>query len=318
MADVYTDGGTAYANLLAAGYDRFLEYQLRSTPVFRQMVDKHPQDVTNVGPTVTLSLIQEFAALATTPLTETVDVAAVAPPAPVRVTVTVNEYGTADLATLRLKQLAFTPPDPAIANVLGKNMVDTLDKLTQTVLDGATNIIGVNATVVKTNTNGFAEASVAAGDIFSSAVARDAVALLRRRNAPGRDMKDQFVALIHPDVSVDIMSDTGWLNPHQYVDTANVYNAEIGAYLGARYVMTPRATKVVDGAGGTVPVYRTYFLGAQALVEAEIAAEHVIVGPQVDKLRRFFPLGWLYHGGFAIFRQECIEIARTASSISAL
>lgn len=316
MADVYTDGGTVYANLLAAGYDRFLEYQLRSEPIFRQFVDKHPVDVTNVGPTVTLTIMQEFAALATTPLPETTDVAAVAPPAPVRVTVTVSEYGNADLATLRLKQLAFTPPDPAIANALGKNMVDTLDALVRSICDSATNIIGLNGGVVKTN-GGFAEASVAAGDVFNSAVARDAVALLRRRNAHGRDLRDSYVTLVHPDVAVDIMSDTGWLQPHQYVDTSNIYNAEVGSYLGSRYVMTPRATVVADGATGT-KVYRTYFLGSQALVEATISDAHVVVGPQVDKLRRFFPIGWYYHGGFAVFRQEAIQVARTASSIAGL
>src|SRR6266581_777791 len=129
MVDVFTDGGSVYANLLAAGYDRFLEFQLRSEPIFRQFVDKHPVDVTNPGPTVTLSLIQEFANLATTPLSETVDISAVAPPAPVRVTVTLNEYGNGDLATLRLRDLAFTAPEPAIANVLGKNMIDSMDKL---------------------------------------------------------------------------------------------------------------------------------------------------------------------------------------------
>ena len=182
MPNVYTDGGTVYANLLAGGYDRYLEYQLRSDPIFRQFVDKHPVDVTNPGPTVTLSIMQEFAALATTPLTETVDVSAVAPPAPVRVTVTVNEYGNADLSTLRLKQLAFTPPDPAIANALGKNMVDTLDKLAQNTVDAGTNIIGLNGGVVKTNTSAFAEASVASTDVVTSALARDSVALLRRRS----------------------------------------------------------------------------------------------------------------------------------------
>lgn len=317
MADVLTDGGTVWSNLLAAGYDRFLEFQLRSTPIFRQVVDKHPVDVTNPGPTVTLTIVNELANLATTPLNELLDVAAVAPPAPSRVTVTLDEYGNADIETLRLKQLAFTAPDPAIAYVLGKNMVDSIDKLVQTVLDSATNVIGVNATVVKSNANGFAEASVASGDTFNSAVARDSVALLRRRNAHGKDGMDQFLALIHPDVAVDVMSDSGWLSPHNYVDPQNLYNAEIGAYLGARYVMTPRATVVADG-DSNEPVYRTYFLGRQALVEATVSEPHIVVGPQVDRLRRFFPIGWYAHLGWAIFRQEAIQIARTAASISAL
>jgi hypothetical protein len=45
---------------------------------------------------------------------------------------------------------------------------------------------------------------------------------------------------------------------------------------------------------------------------------HVVVGPQVDRLRRFFPLGWYMHAGWSIFRQEAIQIAKTASSIGAL
>lgn len=317
MADVLTDGGTAWSNLLATGYDRFLEFQLRSNPVFRQFVDKYPVDVTNPGPTVTLSVVQEFGSLATTPLTETADVSAVAPPNPSRITVTVNEYGNANIPTLRLRQLAFTKVDPALAHILGLNMIDTLDALVRSTVDAGTNVIGKNAATVKTNLSGFAEGSVAAGDVFDSSIARDSVALLRRRNVRGRDSRDMYVALIHPDVSVDIMSDSGWLAPHQYGDPSNIYNAEIGAYLGARYVMTPRVTTASDGAAST-KVYRTYFWGAQALVEATVADAHTVIGPQTDHLRRFFPMGWLYHGGWAIFRQEALQQARSSSSIAAL
>jgi len=316
MVDTFTDG-TVYANLLTAGYDKYLEYTLRSNPVFRQFVSKRPVDVTNPGPSVVLTIMPEFAALATTPLGESTDVSAVAPQTPVRVTVTLNEYGNADISTLRVRDLAFAQVEPAIANLIGKNMVDTMDKLVQNTLDGATNIIGVNGGVVKTQTSSFAEGSVAAGDIFSPAVALDAVTLLRRRNAMGWDVADQFVALIHPDVAADVMTSTGWLNPHNYVDTANVYNAEIGSYLGARYIQTPRATVVADGAA-SAKVYRTYFLGKQGVVEALVRDASVVVGPQTDKLRRFFPIGWYAHAGWAIYRQEPIQIARTASSISAL
>lgn len=316
MVDVFTDG-TALANLLSTGYDRVLEYQLRSRIIWRQFVGKHPVDLTNIGPSVTLSLFQEFAALATTPLTDDVDVAAVAPPAPVRVTVTLNEYGNAEITTLRVKELAFTQVDPAVANVLGKNQIDSIDKLVQNTFDGATNILGVNATVVKSNNTGFAEASVAAGDNYNSAVARDAVALLRRRNSPGIDNLDQYVALIHPDVAADVMADAGWLAPHNYVDPQNIYNAEIGSYLGARYVMTPRATVVADGAA-SAKVYRTTFIGGQAVVEAMKIEPHVVIGPQTDRLRRFFPMGWYALGGWAIFRQESIQQVRTSATISAL
>lgn len=315
MADVFTDG-TVWANLLAGGYDKYLEYQLRSEPVFSQLVDKHPVDVTNPGPTVTLTLMQEFAALATTPLAETTDVSAVAPPAPVRVTVTLSEYGNADITSLRLKELAFAPVEPAIANIIGKNMVDTKDKLVQNVLDGATNVIGLNSAVVKTQTSGFAEGSVAGTDLLNSALVRDSQALLRRRNAHPR-MGGNWAGIIHPDVAVDILSDSGWISPHQYVDTSNLYNAEIGTYLGVRFMQSPRCTVVADGAA-SAKVYRTYILGQQALVQATVEDAHVVIGPQVDKLRRFFPIGWYMHAGWSIYRQESIQVVRTASSIAAL
>lgn len=311
---------TTLANLIAAGYDRELEYQLRSRPIFRQLVDKHPVDVTNPGTTVTLSIYQELAALATTALTEGTDVTPVAPVAPVRVTVTLNEYGNATVTTLKLKELAFIQPDPSTANVIGKNMIDSVDKLVQNQADSATNIIGVNGGVIKTQTSGFAEASVAGTDIMSGAVIRDAVALLRRRNAPGRE-GDNFVAVVHPDVALDIRADstaaTGWVFPHQYVDTQNIYNAEVGTYAGARFVESPRCTVVADGAA-SAKVYRSYFVGAQALVEAVSLEPHVVVGPQVDLLRRNFPLGWYALLGESIFRQESIQVARTASSIAGL
>src|SRR2546428_110785 len=118
MSDVYTDG-TQWANLLATGYDKYLEYQLRSMPIFRQFVDKH----------------------------------------------------------------------------------------VQTTLDAATHIIGVNGGVIKTDASSFAEASVAGTDVITSAVVRDANALLRRRNANGFGGGYNYAALIHPDVAVDIKSD---------------------------------------------------------------------------------------------------------------
>lgn len=317
MANVFTDGGTVYANLLATGYDTFMEFQLRSQPIFRAMVDKHPVDVTNPGPTVTLSLIQEFTNLATTPLTETVDPDAVAPPAPIRVTVTLNEYGNADIETLRLKDLAFASVDPVIANILNKNKMDTFDKLVQNVVDTGTNILGINGGVLKSQNTGFSEAAVAATDVFTDSAARTAVSKLRGRNALGKDDLDQFLAVIHPDVANDIMSNTGWLNPHNYVDPQNIYRAEIGSYLGARYLSSPRATVVADGAT-SAKVYRTYYFGRQAIVEAIVHEPHVVVGPQVDKLRRFFPIGWYGHGGWSIFRQEALQQVRSSSSISAL
>lgn len=315
MSDVYTDG-TQWSNAIIAGYDRYLEYVLRSQPIFRGMVDKRPVSVTNPGSTVTLSIASEFGSLNTTPLSEDLDVAAESPPNLSRVTVTVNQYGKANVATLWLEKLSFLGVDPAIAELLNRSMLDSHDALVRAVCDGATHVIGTNGGTVKTDANSFAVNSVAAGDVYSSAIARDTVALLRRRNVHGRDARDSYLTVIHPDVQVDVMSDTGWLQPHQYVDTASIYQAEVGSYLGSRFLTSPRCS--VNTNTGSVKVYNSYTFGAQALVEATVEDPRIIIGPQTDRLRRFFTMGWRSLLGWSIFRQEALQIAKTSSSIAAL
>jgi N4-gp56 family major capsid protein len=95
---------------------------------------------------------------------------------------------------------------------------------------------------------------------------------------------------------------------------------------GFRFVEAPRAPLFADasngaGAGGTIDVYRTLFMGRQAIakaysnVDGNGANPRVIPGPVTDKLRRFVPMGWYWLGGYGIFRQNAIYAVETASSI---
>lgn len=66
----------------------------------------------------------------------------------------------------------------------------------------------------------------------------------------------------------------------------------------------------------TVKVYRTIVAGKQALAEAVAEEPHVVIGPVVDKLMRFRPIGWYGVLGFKIYRQEALYRIATASSIA--
>lgn len=80
------------------------------------------------------------------------------------------------------------------------------------------------------------------------------------RKAVGRD----FIAFIHPRVAHDLMSDTAWRNPHEYQDTVNVYDGEIGRLYGVRFIESTEA-KVFTGAGAAgIDVYSTLVIGADA------------------------------------------------------
>jgi hypothetical protein len=70
------------------------------------------------------------------------------------------------------------------------------------------------------------------------------------REAPWReraDVRRQYAALIHPDVSYDFRGQAlgnSWADPHVYNDPSGIYNGVIGSYGGARFMETPSRSAV--------------------------------------------------------------------------
>ena len=62
-------------------------------------------------------------------------------------------------------------------------------------------------------------------------------------------------------------------------------------------------------------VFRTILAGKQALAEAIAEEPHVVVGPIVDKLMRFRPIGWYGVLGFARYREAALYRIESTSSI---
>ena len=88
-----------------------------------------------------------------------------------------------------------------------------------------------------------------------------------------------------------------------------------GVYGGAYVVETPRALSATDGASSET-VYRTTVCGQQALAEATAVEPGVVIGPVVDKLMRFRPVGWYSLQGWSIYRQEALYRIESSSSIT--
>lgn len=321
MANAFTGGasGAAWDLLTETAYDRAVDFYLRDEPQWRQLIDKRPVNQAMPGDVVTLTLHNQFAALATSALTETVDPDAIAAAAPTRVSVTLQEWGAAALTTLRLKELAFTRPDEEIAKLIGFHMYDSIDAIVRAVADASTNVLWVNGGEPKTS--GGADASVATTDIMTRNPATIAVKLLERKKVM-RKVDNKYLAVIHPDVAFDLQAEnsaTAWNAPHVYgTDTENIYSGVVGDFQGARYIETTRTT--IDAAAGTggKPVYSTYYFGQQALVEASVEDPHIVIGPQTDKLKRFFPIGWYALAGWSLYRPEALVKVRTSSSIAGL
>lgn len=309
MSNAYTDT-TAMAGLVKAAYDRYVEFALRSQPLFRNLADKRPVQQAMPGSSVVFSLYQDLAA-ATSTLTETTDPDAVAISNVNTVSVTLNEYGNTVLNTRKLGEFAFSDVDPAIANIVAYNMADSIDKIVVNVLRGGTNVIYSGSAT--------ATSGLTVGDEIEGANIRKAVTKLRAANAVPKDSM-LYAAYMHPEVAYDLRAETGsnsFEDIRKFTDpnVGNILNATTGVYGGAYVVETPRAYTALDGAS-SAKVYRTIVAGQQALAEATAVEPGIVVGPVVDKLMRFRPVGWYSLQGWSRYREEALYRIESTSSVS--
>jgi N4-gp56 family major capsid protein len=298
------------AGLVKAAYDRYVEFALRSQPLFRNLADKRPVQQAMPGSSVVFSLYQDLAA-ATSTLTETTDPDAVAISNVNTVSVTLNEYGNTVLNTRKLGEFAFSDVDPAIANIVAYNMADSIDKIVVNVLRGGTNVIYSGSAT--------ATSGLTAGDEIEGANIRKAVTKLRAANAVPKDSM-LYAAYMHPEVAYDLRAETGsnsFEDIRKFTDpnVGNILNATTGVYGGAYVVETPRAYVGTDGQGSR-KVYRTIVAGQQALAEATAVEPGIVVGPVVDKLMRFRPVGWYSLQGWSRYREEALYRIESTSSVS--
>jgi len=298
-------------------FDRIAYFALRSELLFDAVADVMPVAQSMPGSAVTFTIFNDIAE-ATTPLTETSDVSAVAM-SDSQVTVTLTEYGNAVSTTAKLRGTSFLDVDAAAANIVGYNAGISIDSIIREVLAAGTNVVYGGGG----STNPSSRATVEAEDIIEANDIRKVVAQLRKANAVS--FGGMYMGYIHPDVSYDLRRETGvasWRDPHVYSDPANIYMGEIGAFEGVRFIETPRAKNFEDaGASSTVDVYCTHIMGRQALAKAHSLTDgngpfpRVVRGPVTDTLYRFQPIGWYWLGGYGRFREASLRRVESSSSI---
>ena len=143
--------------------------------------------------------------------------------------------------------------------VLGNQAGLTLDTITRNVLQSGTNVWYApkgDGTAVTSRTN-LDETCVLTVDLIKQVVAH-----LKKNNAPKID--GSYVAIIHPYVAYDIMSDPEWIDAHKYTTSENIYAGELGKIAGVRFVESSEA-KVYEGG-----IFGCLFLASGAYGVTEI------------------------------------------------
>ncbi len=310
--------GTGDVSSDTAAFQQLAYFAFRSQPMYDMVADVRSTAQTHNGASVQFNIYDNMDQ-ATSALTQDSDVTAVAL-GDSTVTVTLAEYGNAVITTAKLRGTSFLNVDADAANIIGYNMVDSVDKLVSNVANAGTNVIySTGSGALPTS-----RVTIADANTIDTATARQAVAELRGASAPGFE-NGNYVGLIHPDVSYDLRALTAVTDVIQFQirqEGAAVRNGSIGVFGGIEWIENPRAPILDDaGATSTTNVYQTLVAGRQALAKAFSRAPgfgedpSVVFGPVTDTLRRFHPVGWYHLVGHSVFRQAALRRIESSSSI---
>jgi N4-gp56 family major capsid protein len=328
MPDVFTTTSSGLGtNLVTLAYDKLIETNLRVLPKFREIADKKVGSLTHNGSSIRFQFNNDIAdvTVAGATLNETVDPDSVALPATSYIDIAQLELGRSVLPVKKINLMSIANIDPWVANAIGFNMTKTLDNAIVAKLDAGTNIVRVagGSDAVSNVYEGVgtvaAKNTIAPGDTMSSAAIRTAVTKMR---AAGVQYKaaGMFVSYIHPEVSVDLRTETGnnvWRTPHEYQNAAPLYGGETGSWEGVRFIETANATSSQSGTGSggsQTRVYNTYVVGAQALAEAVWKEPGMEVGVVQDRFNRFSPAGWYGIINWSLYRTPALVRIETAAS----
>lgn len=316
-------GETTTSSLLVdqTAFDRIAYFALRSELLFDQAADVQPTAQSMPGSAVKFTIFADLAP-ATSTLNEVTDVTPVAM-SDSQVTVTLAEYGNAVVTTAKLRGTSFLDVDVTAANLVGYNAGDSIDTVIADVLAGGSNV----AYATGGATDPSSRTTINTDDTLTGDDVRKQVAKLRKANVAS--FNGAYMGYIHPDVSYDFRGANGaanWRDPHVYVDTANIYNGEIGQWESVRFIETPRAPLFANasdnsGSAGNIDVYATLIMGRQALAKAfsttdgNGATPKIVRGTVTDILQRLQPLGWYWLGGYGRFREDSLRRIESASSI---
>lgn len=279
-------------------YDKKLLARLVANMVHLQFGQKRPAPK-GAGKSIDFRKFSSLAA-ATTPLTEGVTPAGNAITI-TNVAATVAQYGDFIEVSDVLDMVAIDPVLDEMADVLGEQASDTLDKVVRDILSAGTSVQYAAGRISRV--------TVAAGDNLTVAEIRKAVRTLKRNNVKPLEGGD-YVAIVEPGTTFDLQGDTKWEQAAQYAGSKQIFSGEIGRLYGVRFVETSNAKKFAGGGAASVDVYATLVLGKDAYGIVDIAGSgnvQNIIKPHgsagtADPLNQRSTTGWK-----ALFTAKILE-----------
>lgn len=199
---------------------------------------------------------------------------------------TVQQYGRGFLLTDKLMFETLDPVLQEVSEILGEVAGNTLDQLTRDEL-------------ATTTTIQFASTAAANGDITSvmkltKAEIQEAIRTLKNNKAKKitsmvdadtgfntAPLPDCYIGIVHPNTTYDLKNIPGFIRVEEY-GQKKAMEGEVGCLDEVRFIETTNA-KVYTGAGsGSIDVYGTIILAADAYAISRISGEamkNIVEGP---------------------------------------
>lgn len=302
-------------NTVKMAYDLAFNRVLDEQPTFRMFVSKRPERPSMPGSSIRLSLYNNLAdttvAAAKVPLDELLDVDSTKLPETVYVDLVYEERGFSVTTTKKLGIMSFADIETEKAYQVARHSARTADSLVvDAAVTGTQKIYGGAFT---------AEGDITAGTETDSGDFRKAKTWLRT-NAAQSWYGNFHAAYVHPHIVHDLREETtaaGWRVPNEYgMSQERIWNGEIGEFEGMRFIENANARITATGSGGAL-VYRSFIMGREAIAEGMLVEPQMVISPIVDRLRRFYSMGWYMCGGWCLYRDEAMVQILTSSSMYA-
>jgi len=153
---------------------------------------------------------------------------------------------------------------------------------------GGTNVVYAGGKVIRSDV---VEANTATIDEV-----RKCVRLLKLSSAePFED--GYFVALVHPDVAYDLMSDSKWLDISKYRDSVKYdIPGEVGRLYGVRFVEDPTIQVLLNSGSANTDIYRTPIFGKNFIGQSEMGGLEIVINEpgRNSELRQFNTYGFRF------------------------
>ena len=139
------------------------------------------------------------------------------------------------------------------SELIGSQAGRTLDTISREVMNAGTNVQYAEGQVTS-------RAAITSDMKLTVKAVKKAVRFLKKQNA--KRINGYFYGIINPDCSFDLTEDEKFVEVVKYKNPERIYNGEIGAIEGVRFVETTEAKIFAEAGASGIDVYSTLILAA--------------------------------------------------------